>query len=59
MTLPERVRHVIAVDKQKKLCSVANRVSWGIFRERKDSERESSETFLGSHLLPMGLNVLG
>ena len=36
-----------------------NRVPWDIFRGRKDGERESPGTWFGTHLRPMGLNVLG
>ena len=38
---------------------VDNRVPWGIFIEIKDGERESPGTLFGTHLRPMGLNVLG
>ena len=39
--------------------AVSNRAPWDIFRERKDGERESPGTLFGTHLRPMGLNVLG
>ena len=39
--------------------AVDNRVPWDIFRERKDEEIESPGTLFGTHLRPMGLNVLG
>ena len=39
--------------------AVDNRVPWDIFRERKDRERKRPETLFGTHLRPMGLNVLG
>ena len=39
--------------------AVDNRVPWGILRERKKEERESPGTLFGTHLRPMGINVLG
>ena len=36
-----------------------NRVPWDIFRDKKDGERESPGKLFGTHLRPMGLNVLG
>ena len=39
--------------------AVDNRAPWDIFREGKDGERERSGTLFGTHLRPMGLNVLG
>ena len=39
--------------------AVDNRAPWDIFRERKDGERERPGTLFGTHLRPMGLNVLG
>ena len=38
---------------------VDNRAPWDIFREGKDGEREHPGTLFGTHLRPMGLNVLG
>ena len=40
--------------------AVDNRVPWDIFREKKkNGERESPGTLFGTHLRPIGLNVLG
>ena len=39
--------------------AVGNRAPWDIFREGKDGERERPGTLFGTHLRPMGLNVLG
>ena len=41
------------------LMALDNRAPWDIFREGKDGERERPGTLFGTHLRPMGLNVLG
>ena len=41
------------------LMALDNRAPWDIFREGKYGERERPGTLFGTHLRPMGLNVLG